>query len=259
MGIYTTEITSEKIVSDNPIHQRLLKAYFLAKDYVHGNLLEIGCGEGRGFKELISLCSSYTAIEKIASLIESLKKNYPSINFIHANIPPLAGIKNNQFDIVISFQVIEHIKNDKLFLEEIYRVLNPGGKALLTTPNFKKTLTRNPWHIKEYSADQLRDLANSIFDRVEVKGITGNDKVWQYYEMNKRSVEKITRFDIFNLQHNLPSALLKIPYEILNRINRNNLKKSDNKLVGNITHLDYLLSDDPDSSLDLFLMVEKKG
>ena len=47
-NIYTTEITSETIVSDNPIHQRLFKAYVVAKDYVGGNILEVGCGEGRG-------------------------------------------------------------------------------------------------------------------------------------------------------------------------------------------------------------------
>src|ERR1041384_5570387 len=46
--IFTTEITSEQITSDNPIHQRLYKAYVVAKDYVKGDVLEVGCGEGRG-------------------------------------------------------------------------------------------------------------------------------------------------------------------------------------------------------------------
>ena len=48
MATYTTEIASDKILSDNPIHQRLLQAYYLAKPYVKGDLLELGCGEGRG-------------------------------------------------------------------------------------------------------------------------------------------------------------------------------------------------------------------
>ena len=52
MSVFTTEITSDKIPSDNPIHQRLLKAYLLGKSYVKGNLLELGCGEGRGIAEL---------------------------------------------------------------------------------------------------------------------------------------------------------------------------------------------------------------
>ena len=48
MSVYTTEIASETITSDNPIHQRLLKAYVVAAEMVRGNLLEVGCGEGRG-------------------------------------------------------------------------------------------------------------------------------------------------------------------------------------------------------------------
>jgi hypothetical protein len=48
MATYTTEIASDKLVSDNPIHQRLLKAYIAAKPWISGKLLEVGCGEGRG-------------------------------------------------------------------------------------------------------------------------------------------------------------------------------------------------------------------
>jgi hypothetical protein len=80
----------------------------------------------------------------------------------------------------------------------------------------------------------------------------------KYYEENKRSVEKITRYDIFDLQHRLPAFMLKIPYEILNRINRNSLKEADDTLVSSIRHEDYRLSDDPDQSLDLFYYLHKK-
>ena len=45
MSIYTTEITSDKIVSDNPLHHRLLSAYVFAEKYINGDVLELGCGE----------------------------------------------------------------------------------------------------------------------------------------------------------------------------------------------------------------------
>lgn len=257
MGVYTTEIASDKIASDNPIHQRLLKAYYLAEEYVNGDLLEIGCGEGRGISLLKDKCTSYTAIDKIAAVLDKLKQEHAGVTFIQDNIPPMHKVEDNLYDVIISFQVIEHIKDDKLFLEEIFRALKPGGKALLTTPNIKKTLTRNPWHIREYTADQLEKLAGSIFSKVEMKGITGNDKVMEYYEMNRKSVQKITRFDLFNLQYRLPAPLLRIPYDILNRLNRNKLKGSNDSLVNTIKHEDYVLTDQADEALDLFCIVEK--
>ena len=72
------------------------------------------------------------------------------------NIPPLGTLSENTYDCIVSFQVIEHIQNDVLYLKELHRVLKPGGIALLTTPNRKLSLSRNPWHIREYLAAELR-------------------------------------------------------------------------------------------------------
>lgn len=259
MGVYTTEIASDKIASDNPIHQRLLKAYYLAEGHVKGDILEIGCGEGRGIDLFHDKIKSYTGLDKIRSVIDTLQAKYSDYSFIQENIPPFSSLNDNSFDVIVSFQVIEHIKADQYFLEEIKRVLKPGGVALITTPNIKMTLTRNPWHVREYTAGQLTKLTSSIFDHVEMKGITGNDKVMRYYEMNKRSVRKITRLDILNLQYRLPAPLLRIPYDLLNRMNRNKLKSGDNTLVNTIHHSDYLLTDHADEALDLFCILGKKS
>lgn len=256
MAIYTTEIASDTIRSDNPIHQRLLKAYHLAYDRVGGDLLEIGCGEGRGVHLLADKVKSFTGIDKIPEVVDSLATKYPKAEFRQANIPPLA-FEDAQFDTVISFQVIEHIKNDRQYLEEIARVLKPGGVALITTPNIKKSLSRNPWHIREYTATQLKELCQPYFSKVEMLGVTGNEKVLEYYEQNKASVKRLMRFDVFNLQYKLPAFLLKIPYEFMNRLNRNKLQDADDSLVASIRHEDYLLSENADSSLDLFAILTR--
>lgn len=256
-SVYSTEITSESIPSDNPIHQRLLRPYVLAPDYVKGNLLEVGCGEGRGIDWLLPAITSYTAIDKIAPVIEQLQKKYPQAKFLSGNIPPLSVFADNSFDSLVSFQVIEHIKDDRLFLKEINRVLKPGGIALITTPNRPYSLSRNPWHIREYTARELTDLAKTIFSHVTMKGIAGNDKVMEYHHRNKKSVDKLMRWDVLDLQHKLPASLLRIPYEFMNRLNRNKLKESDDQLVMSITQEDYLLTDDAPHALDLFLIVQK--
>lgn len=255
--VFTTEITSERIPSDNPIHQRLLKAYVLARDFVQGEVLEVGCGEGRGIELIIDRAKNYTAIDKIETVIDQLRKKYPAGKFISGNIPPLSQFDDNSFDRIFSFQVIEHIENDHLFLAEINRILKSGGTALITTPNRPRSLSRNPWHIREYTAVELTDLAKKYFTDVEMKGITGNAKIWQYYERNKKSVDRIMRFDVFDLQHILPASILRLPYELLNRLNRNRLKDTDDQLVMSITHEDYLLTDDANNALDLFLIARK--
>ncbi|GAB3660613.1 hypothetical protein GCM10028791_34650 [Echinicola sediminis] len=259
MATYTTEIASDKLVSDNPIHQRLLKAYIAAKPLVSGDLLEIGCGEGRGVEVLRENVSSYHGLDKIGEVIENLQRKFPEETFEQAVIPPLSTVPSEQYDTVVSFQVIEHIAEDKLFLEEIYRVLKPGGKAIISTPNIRHTLSRNPWHVREYTGNELVQLCAKIFDHVEAKGIGGNDKVWAYHEANRESVNRIMRFDVFNLQHKLPAAVLRLPYEILNRMNRNKLHKQGGKSVTDISHEDYLVVDHPDKGLDLFYILEKKG
>lgn len=255
--VFTTEITSEKIASDNPIHQRLFKAYIAALDYLHGSVLEVGCGQGRGIDLILHRATSFTAVDKIEPVIAELRKKYPQAEFRSMNIPPLSGLTDDTYDVVISFQVIEHIRDDRLFLSEIHRVLKPGGVALLTTPNRRMSLTRNPWHIREYLAHELKSLANTVFPSTTLKGITGNQKVMEYYAENKKSVRRFTRWDVLDLQHRLPAALLRVPYEILNRWNRNKLQVADNSLVASIRHEDYIVTDSADDALDLFLIAKK--
>lgn len=258
MATYTTEIASDKLVSDNPIHQRLLKAYIAAQPWIEGDLLEVGCGEGRGVEILLPQANSYLGLDKIHEVIDSLKIRFPNIEFRQAVIPPFESIPDNCFDTIVSFQVIEHIPDDVLYLKEIYRVLRPGGQAIISTPNINHTLSRNPWHEREYTPQQLIDLCEVIFDEVEAKGIGGNEKVWTYHEANRASVNKIMRFDIFDLQYRLPAWVLRMPYEILNRQNRDKLHKEQGASVVQISHHDYPLVDDPADGLDLFYILKKK-
>ncbi len=256
MAIYTTEITSDQIASDNPIHQRLLKAYIEAIPFIKGDMLELGCGEGRGIDLIVPRSSSFLGLDKIEAVIESLRSKYPDYLFESSVFPPVK-LPDQSFDTIVSFQVIEHIKNDHLFLKEIYRLLKKGGKAVISTPNRLMSLSRNPWHEREYTADELEKICNKYFDKVSMMGIAGNDKVMTYHERNRKSVDKIMRFDVLDLQHKLPASLLRIPYDILNRINRNSLKSQSDELVSSISQEDYLLKEKDDQNLDLFCILER--
>lgn len=257
MKVYTSEIASSEIASDNPVHQRLYFGYYAAMDYVKGNVLEPGCGDGRGLQLLVEKADHYTGIDKIEGLIEQHKNSYPESTFLARMMPPLSDIKDASMDTVISSHVIEHIKDDRLFAAEISRVLKPGGVAIIVTPNRKMRIARNPWHIREYTKPEMEKLFKGLFSKVEVKGIAGNEKVMEYFDENKRSVNKLMRYDVLKLQYRLPGSWLRVPYDLLNRRNRKKLMDQNTKLASDIHYTDYYLSDDDDQYLDHFAVCYK--
>ncbi len=253
-----TEVTSYTIASDNVLNQRLLFAYLQAANMVKGNMLEVGCGAGKGVELFSKVCQHYTAIDKNDQLIAHHTKKYPHYKFINAFVPPLVGLADNSFDFVVSLQVIEHIEDDHEFLKEIYRVMKSGAKAIISTPNIKLSLTRNPWHVREYTTPELETLLNKYFDRVSFGGVLGSSRVMEYQERNRKSIAKFKRFDIFDFENKLPRALLQVPYDILNRMNRNKLKENNDELVASINQSDFSISENAEICLDFFCVLEKK-
>ncbi|MBQ6870373.1 MAG: SAM-dependent methyltransferase, partial [Alistipes sp.] len=137
------------------------------------------------------------------------------------------------------------------------RVLRPGGKFIVSTPNAPMSLTRNPWHVREYTAEALQNLLSISFSTITAAGVVGNQKIMEYYEKNREGVKRITRFDILDLQHRLPRQLLQVPYDILNRINRRRLLKKNNELTTSIQMSDYSVGSATENSFDLLFIAEK--
>ena len=95
------------------------------------------------------------------------------------------------------------------------------------------------------------------FDEYEPLGIYGNGKVMQYYENNRASVERITKFDVLNLQQRLPRWMLRMPYDVLNRLNRRKLLKANNELTTSICMSDYYLKKADEKCFDMFFVATK--
>jgi 2-polyprenyl-3-methyl-5-hydroxy-6-metoxy-1,4-benzoquinol methylase len=248
--IPTAERVSTNKVSDNYVFQRCLFPYKACADMISGKVLEIGTGEGYGIQEIAPRVDQFITIDKYRPNIDFL--NFPNLEFKQMQIPPFKDIPDGYFDYAISFQVIEHIKNDNAFVAELSRVLKKGGSTIITTPNKKMSLTVNPWHVREYTINELETLLLKHFKSVKKMGLFGNKKVMDYYEKNKKSIEKFKKYDILNLENNLPRQLLQIPYDLLNMWNRKKLLQSNYSLTADISLADYFLEEPSDACLDLF-------
>ena len=258
MGILqTAERSSHLDPSENVIFQRHMIAYMETAKMISGTVLEIGCGEGYGLVELAPKSEKYLAIDKYPTPINEELKKKNNITFQQMDVPPLTGIQDDSIDFVVTFQVIEHINNDELFVSEIYRVLKPGGKLILTTPNKLMSLTRNPWHYREYTPTEMLEILQTSFKDIDIKGVFGLEKSMVYYEKNKKAVKNIMRWDIFNLQYLLPRFLLQIPYDIFNRINRQKLQDSNDQLVDNISIDDFCIKPMTEQCFDYFCVATK--
>lgn len=252
----TAERVSQRDASDNYVFQRSLLAYLYAAERVQGKVLEIGTGSGYGVEIIAPHAERFVTIDKHAPA-EELLEGYPNVEFRQMCVPPLEGIESESVDCVISFQVIEHIKHDKEFVREVHRVLRKGGVFIVSTPNRPMSLTRNPWHVREYSPEEFSALLDGEFESVEALGVEGNEKVWEYYEKNRQGVERITRFDPLDFQHRLPRWVLRIPYDLLNRLNRRRLLRKNNDLTVGITTSDYSVVPVHERCFDLLYIAKK--
>jgi SAM-dependent methyltransferase len=279
MKINTAERVSQSDVSDNYVYQRSLLAYHEAAKLVHGDVLEIGTGNGYGIDIIAPRTERFVTIDKHnkgsapsgkgdelspaaggrrratdlapRSVDEAACGGPQRTSTVRATVPPLP-FPDRSFDTVVSFQVIEHVRRDRELVAEIYRVLRPGGQLIVSTPNIKMSLTRNPWHVREYTVEGFAQLLESKFSSVDKLGVFGRGKVMKYYGNNRRSVARVARWDILGMRNWLPRWLLKVPYDILNRINRRRLLADDRELTAGITMDDYFLAPATDECFDLF-------
>jgi ubiquinone/menaquinone biosynthesis C-methylase UbiE len=70
-------------------------------------------------------------------------------------------------DIIVSFETIEHVPDDRALIEEFHRVLRPDGQLIVSTPN-QWPLKDTPFHVREYDLDSFVNVLKTRFDCVEI-------------------------------------------------------------------------------------------
>lgn len=134
-------------------------------------VLEAGCGEGYGASLIASFARQVVALDYDEPTTEHVARRYPDVRAVRGNLAYLP-LRTASVDVVANFQVIEHLWDQDGFLAECFRVLRPGGRLLVTTPN-RLTFTPNsdvplnPYHTRELAPGELDELLRGAGFQVE--------------------------------------------------------------------------------------------
>jgi len=167
-------------------------------------VLDLGCGTGYGTAELAEALPRVFAIDRISPDADA---RHEGAHFIRADLNgiPLGA---DLFDLVVSFQVIEHLADPRIYLETIARIVRPGGTVLISTPNLLTSDRENPFHVHEYAAHELGDCLRAHWDDVEMLGVTASAEPMAYYEARLRRIATIVKIDPLGLRKVLPRRLI---------------------------------------------------
>ncbi len=231
---------------------RHLSAYRYAFALAPGKrVLDAGCGEGFGTQLLADVAASVVGADYSSDAIAFCRQTWhkPNLRFVQLDLTA-PGDFADTFDLVTNFQVLEHIRDDRAFLEALKARLAPGGTLLLTTPNRLRSFSENPYHVREYTAPELRRLLEGVFGDVILRGMHGSEKVLAFDRAREQSVKRILRLDPLGLRNVLPKALVNFAFARLAVLVRRQARASAGQT--RITPDDFAVRDDAlDEALDL--------
>ena len=187
---------------------RLLKLLFNSiTNQTKSKVLEFGCGSGN-FLNTIDHKHTVVGVDGHMEFLKIAKLKSPHVEYLHcdiANIP----ITDNQFDVILAFDVLEHVDSKKM-LDEAYRLVKPGGHILISVPAFQFLWSR----VDEQAGHRYRYSLKTI--KKELMGSGWKYNRHTYYQFllfpfvylsRKLHIKKSPK-----LEHKPPSVINKIFY-----------------------------------------------
>jgi SAM-dependent methyltransferase len=151
-----------------------LKRYEFAAPYCAGKtVLDAACGVGYGTAHLGRCAAHVLGVDLDEQTIRYARERYGAANVPFAVMDVAAlQLEDDSFDVVCSFETIEHLPDRETFLREVARVLRPDGTFVVSTPNARETTESpvNPFHQVEYSRVDFELLLLERFERVQIHG-----------------------------------------------------------------------------------------
>ncbi|MER8578395.1 class I SAM-dependent methyltransferase [Mesorhizobium sp. M1423] len=118
----------------NDSHNILLPAVDrIVAEFTPNNIFDLGCGNGSVAKHLSNRCV-VTGIDPSISAVAIANQAYPDIKIESGSAYDDLRAQYGTFDMVLSLEVVEHLYDPRAFARNVYKLLNPGGTAVISTP-----------------------------------------------------------------------------------------------------------------------------
>ncbi len=171
------EFTGERIipgsVNDDLLNEHLCRYRFAQLLVENKVVLDVGSGVGYGSKILAEKAGSVLALDISEEAVRYAEERYAGENIEQVvgdcHELPLAG---DSMDVVVSFELIEHLQGQRAHLLEVSRVLKPDGMTVISTPNrvfySQESNQANPFHTHEFEFREFLDFLKSVFSSVQI-------------------------------------------------------------------------------------------
>ncbi len=175
--------------------------YTMALDWVAGKkVLDAACGEGYGTHLLSQKAQAVVGVDIDEAAIKHAANTYQEDNLSYQKSDVLKlKFADDTFDVVVSFETLEHLAQHDQLVAEFKRVLKPEGVLLISTPDkleySDKTGFNNEYHVKELYVDEFKQLISKTFKHSQYFGqkLMFSSAIWRL------NIEpKTLQFDFLN-------------------------------------------------------------
>jgi len=179
-GVPPLPLTGERTLPDVPEENYWYRRHLVVYEWIAARtagkrVVDMACGEGYGSNVLAATAAGVVGVDANPEAHEHARLRYarPNLRFERDLVESFA----EPCDAVVFLQTIEHVQDSGAILEHFKSMLAPGGVAYVSTPNLLTLApggaekSDNPWHVKEYRAEEFRELCEAHFPRVEMLGL----------------------------------------------------------------------------------------
>jgi len=168
----TVEFTGERVIpgeGDVDLFNEHRARYLFAQRFSSGRqVLDAACGTGYGSALLGENAKAVFGVDISWEAVEYARRHYRSANVLFSQSDCLAlPFASGQFDLVVAFEIIEHMEEPEGFLGELRRVLDPSGILILSTPNrlyyTEERGVTNPFHHREFAYPEFEEILQPLF------------------------------------------------------------------------------------------------